>query len=164
MTRAERGLNPKKYYKPRPISPRSVITVREDNPGPHRSLLGLILRVGYYSKQDGTNVVWLVFPNGEYQQATSQAYINRHFRIIHEGEDPDSYGDERPILQPLTDAEVTFLATQGSATTISFTASCRSGQVAGLKLPRTPFLEIIDVCHRCRFHLSPGQHNDRLNV
>lgn len=118
MTRAERGLNPKKYYKTRPNSPRSVITVREGNPGPHRSLLGLILRVVYYSKRDGTNVVWLVFPNGEYQQATSQAYINRHFRIIHEGEDPDSYGDERPVLQPLTDAEVTFLATQGSATMI----------------------------------------------
>ena len=99
-------VNPKRYYKTRPISPRSVITVREDNPGPHRRLLGLILRVGYYRKQDGTNVVWLVFPNGEYREATSQAYINRHFRIIHEDEDPDLYGDNRPILQPLTDAEI----------------------------------------------------------
>jgi hypothetical protein len=42
-------LSPKTYYKTRPISPRSVIAVSEDNPGPHRSLLGLILRVGYYS-------------------------------------------------------------------------------------------------------------------
>jgi len=103
-------LTPRKYYKTRPISPRSVITVRHDNPGPARSLLGLILRVGYYSKQDGTNVVWLVFPNGEYQQTTSQAYINRHFRILHEDEDPDLYGDARPILQPLTDEEMAFFA------------------------------------------------------
>jgi hypothetical protein len=101
-------LNPKKYYKRRPISPRSVIAVREDNPGPHRSLLGLILRVGYYSKQDGTNVVWLVSPDGEYRQTTSQAYINRHFRIVHEDQHPDLYGDERPILQPLTDAELPY--------------------------------------------------------
>ena len=103
-------LTPRKYYKTRPISPRSVITVRHDNPGPARSLLGLILRVGYYSKQDGTNVVWLVFPNGEYQQTTSQAYINRHFRILHEDEDPDLYGDARPILQPLRDEEMAFFA------------------------------------------------------
>jgi hypothetical protein len=105
-------LSPKKYYKTTPIRPRSVIAVREDNPGHHRSLLGLILRVGYYSKQDGTNVVWLVFPNGEYQQTTSQAYINRHFRIIHENDEPDLFGDERPILQSLTAEEMAFFATR----------------------------------------------------
>ena len=48
----------------------------------------------------------------ESQQTTSQAHINRHFSILHENEDPDLSGDERPILQPLTDEERALFATQ----------------------------------------------------
>jgi len=45
-----------------PVSPRSEIAVREDNPGPYVGLLGKRLRVSYYSRRDGLNVIWIVYP------------------------------------------------------------------------------------------------------
>jgi hypothetical protein len=99
-------VSPKKYYKGRPIPPRSVIMVRKDNPGPHRSLLGIILRVGYYSKQDGTNVIWLVYPDGGYAEATTHALLNRHFTVLSVSENNDLFGVTQPEIQPLSAEEI----------------------------------------------------------
>jgi hypothetical protein len=93
--------SPRKFYKSRPISPRAVIAVREDNPGPHRSLIGMILRVGYYSKQDGTNVIWLVYPDGKYVETTDHRLLNRHFTVITASEETDVFGANRPQIGPL---------------------------------------------------------------
>ena len=93
--------SPRKYYKSRPISPRTMIAVREDNPGPHRSLRGMVLRVGYYSKQDGTNVIWLVYPDGKYVERTDHRLLNRHFTVISASEETDLFGVDRPQIEPL---------------------------------------------------------------
>lgn len=78
-----------------------MITVRGDNPGPYSRLLKQRLRVGYYSKQDGLNVIWIVYPNGHYGEATTHAHLNRFFKIISIPEETDLHGDDRSILQPL---------------------------------------------------------------
>jgi hypothetical protein len=93
--------SPRKFYKSRPISPGTVIAVREDNPGPHRSLMGMILRVGYYSKQDGTNVIWLVNPDGKYVETTDHRLLNRHFTVITVSEETDVFGANRPQIGSL---------------------------------------------------------------
>jgi hypothetical protein len=103
------GANPKKHSKARPIAPRSVIAVRESNPGPHRTLLGQLLRVGYYSKQDGLNVIWLVYEDGQYGETTSHQYLNRHFRVIVDSGETDFFGDSRPKLLPLSEEEIAAL-------------------------------------------------------
>lgn len=93
--------SPRKFYKSQPVSPCSVIAVRGDNPGPHRSLLGMILRVGYYSKQDGTNVIWLVYPDGKYVETTDHRLLNRHFTVITASDETDLFGIDRPQIAPL---------------------------------------------------------------
>jgi hypothetical protein len=99
-------LNPKKYSKNHPIGPRSVISVREDNPGPHRNLIGQLIRVGYYSRQDGLNVIWIVYANGEYGETTTHSLLNRHFRVIVDSDETDPYGENRAMLPPLTTNEI----------------------------------------------------------
>jgi hypothetical protein len=94
-------VNPRRYYKTNPIPPRTVIAVREENPGPYRKLLGLTLRVGYYSRQDGLNVVWIVYPDGKYGETTTNQHINRHFRTLSASDETDVYGVDQPILLPL---------------------------------------------------------------
>ncbi len=93
--------SPRKFYKSQPISPRSMIAVRGDNPGPHRSLLGMVLRIGYYSKQDGTNVIWLVDPDGKYVETTDHRLLNRHFMVITASEESTLFGVNRPQIAPL---------------------------------------------------------------
>jgi hypothetical protein len=93
--------SPRKFYKSQPISPCSVIAVRGDNQGPHRSLVGMVLRVGYYSKQDGTNVIWLVYPDGKYVETTDHCLLNRHFTVLTASEETDLFGVNRPPIAPL---------------------------------------------------------------
>jgi hypothetical protein len=107
--------DPKKYCKIRPIGPKSVIRVRGDNPGPYRGLIGHLLRVGYYSKQDGLNAIWIVYANGEYGETTTHSHLNRHFTIISDSGETGPYGDGRPILLPLSKEEIEHLSKIGIA-------------------------------------------------
>jgi hypothetical protein len=93
--------NPRKYSKKNPVPPTTLIAVREDNPGPYSRLLNQTLRVGYYSKQDGLNVIWIVYPDGKYGESTDHACLNRFFRVISVPEETDFHGDNRTILQAI---------------------------------------------------------------
>ena len=80
------------------IPPRSVVKLlanwNEDR--------GRIFRIGYYSKQDGLDCVWLVNEAGEYEQATDQQSIRDDFELLHLSDETDMYGVERDILGPTT--------------------------------------------------------------
>lgn len=102
------ALNPRRFSKANPVPPRTSITVRHDNPGRYRSLLGQILRIGYYSKQDGLNTIWLVYPDGKYDESTTHAHLNRFFRILRVSEESDIHGEARPILSALSPEESKF--------------------------------------------------------
>ena len=56
-----------------------------------------------YSKQDGLDGVWLVNHNGEYQETVGQEMIRTHFEILKLSDETDLFGDERPIIGPLSD-------------------------------------------------------------
>ena len=92
-------IDPRKFSKAHPIPPRSLIRVRDDNPGPHRALASQLLRVGFYRKTDGFNVIWIVYANGEYGETTNHTYFNRHFMVLKETSETDLYGTYRPSLQ-----------------------------------------------------------------
>lgn len=92
---------PRRFSKQHPVPPGSLIRVREDNPGPHRALKGQQLRVGYYSKMDGLNVIWIVYADGQYGEATDHTYFNRHFEILREADEHDFFGVNRPKLETL---------------------------------------------------------------
>ena len=84
-----------------PVHPGSEIAVREDRPGPYGRLLGLRLRVGYYSRMDGLNVIWIVYPNAEYGETTDHSDFREFFRVVFDSGDTDYCGVGRPRLKPL---------------------------------------------------------------
>ena len=41
--------------------------------------VGRVFRIGYYSRQDGTDCIWLVNEKGEYEQTTDRAFLLKYF-------------------------------------------------------------------------------------
>lgn len=66
---------------------------------------GKIFRIGYYSRQDGLNCVWLVNELGSYEQTTDQKFIEENFEVLQLSMETDMYGVDREVLGPLSDAE-----------------------------------------------------------
>ena len=89
---------------PRPIPPRSVVElIRADKGTPEwKQQIGRQFRIGYYSPQDGLDVVWLVDAAGEYCQTTDHDYLSKYFRIVRIARETDVYGTKRAKLRRLT--------------------------------------------------------------
>ena len=84
---------------PIPIPPGSVVRVAYR--GPNRSFRkqnGRVFRVGYYSRQDGLNCIWLVNDEGKYEQTVDHEFLYRWFDVISFAADANWYGRRRPIL------------------------------------------------------------------
>jgi hypothetical protein len=78
------------------IPPRSVVKV-EACWGADQ---GRVFRIGYYSRTDGLNCVWLVNEAGIYEQATTQNSIRDDFYVLFRSDETDHYGTNRAVLQP----------------------------------------------------------------
>ena len=63
--------------------------------------VGQLYRVGYYSRQDGCDCVWLVDPDGNYDWAADHDFISRHFEVVRRSRERSLYGANRPRLGPL---------------------------------------------------------------
>jgi hypothetical protein len=63
--------------------------------------VGTVFRVGYYSKQDGLDTIWLVDASGSYCQATSRDFLLQYFEIIKLSQYNDPYGENSPQLGPM---------------------------------------------------------------
>jgi hypothetical protein len=88
---------------PKIIPPRSrVRLVRADRRTPSwQKQIGREFRVGYYSRQDGLDCIWLVNANGEYEQTTDREYLLRYFEIVRLTEERDYYGVHKRRLGAL---------------------------------------------------------------
>src|SRR5690348_18122344 len=88
---------------PKVIPPRSrVRLVRADRKTPTwRNDIGRIFRVGYSSRQDGLDCIWLVNEKGEYEQTTDREYLLRYFEIEQLTDEQDFYGVHKRKLGPL---------------------------------------------------------------
>jgi hypothetical protein len=91
----------KKYSFPVPIPPCSVISVRRKPRGASAAEVGRIFRVGYYSKQDGLDCIWLVNENGKYDQTIDHEYLNKFFDIQSIAKERSLYGRGRPQFLPM---------------------------------------------------------------
>jgi hypothetical protein len=91
------------YFIPKNIiPPRSVIRLIQPLPDSEIDMkVGDEFRIGYYSRQDGPNVVWLVRPSGEYFCTWDQASLFETFELISSSRETEIYGANRPILEPL---------------------------------------------------------------
>ena len=75
--------------------------VRADSSTPGwQGRTGEVLRVGYYSRQDGLECIWLVDTAGEYVETTDREYLLRYFEIVELSDETDFFGDNRPLLEP----------------------------------------------------------------
>jgi hypothetical protein len=62
--------------------------------------IGHIYRVGSYSRQDGTEVIWLVDENGDYNWTADEEFVENHFEIIELSKERSVYGDNKPEMEP----------------------------------------------------------------
>jgi hypothetical protein len=84
------------------IPPRSVIQlVKRESDWDTDLEVGDEFRIGYYSRQDGPNCVWLVDREGNYFHTWDQSSLLGNFEIIASSDETDIYGLHRPVLEPL---------------------------------------------------------------
>ncbi len=85
---------------PKPIPPRSVLRLAvSPNDAPRwKKSLGAIYRVGYYSRRDGLDCIWLVNEAGEYQETVDHDYLSKYFDIIQASDEKNLYGAKRPQI------------------------------------------------------------------
>ncbi|HLW97935.1 MAG TPA: hypothetical protein VKR82_04765 [Candidatus Acidoferrales bacterium] len=88
----------KKMEKIIPIPPTSVVRLSNAprNTPRWRKDLGRIFRVGYYSRQDGLDCVWLVNDEGKYEQTTDHGDLFKYFDVIHLANEKSLYGRGKP--------------------------------------------------------------------
>jgi hypothetical protein len=93
---------------PTPIPPRSVIrwAAAEEEWTHGKQNLGRIFRVGYYSRNDGLDCIWLVNESGDYEQTIDHDFLFKYFDVIAVSDETDVHGDHRPQIQPIVRAEL----------------------------------------------------------
>jgi HEAT repeats len=57
-----------------------------------KKAIGRQFRVGYYSRKDGLDCIWLVNENGAYEQTTDRAFLLKHFDVEHWSQEKNFYG------------------------------------------------------------------------
>ncbi|MGA9068992.1 MAG: hypothetical protein WB424_01980 [Terracidiphilus sp.] len=83
------------------IPPQSIVKLLS----PWGNDQGRVFRIGYYSRQDGLNCVWLVNETGSYEQTTDQSSIEKDFEVLQLSTETDMYGLDRDVIRSLADAE-----------------------------------------------------------
>ena len=79
---------------PKVIPPRSrVRLVKADRHAPTwRKDVGRRFRVGYYSRKDGLDCIWLVNEDAEYEQTTDREFLLKYFEIERLSDERNFYG------------------------------------------------------------------------
>ena len=62
--------------------------------------------MGYYSRKDGLDCIWLVNDDGEYEQTIDHSMLYRYFDVILLTTDSNWYGRGRPPLLRIRKADV----------------------------------------------------------
>jgi hypothetical protein len=88
---------------PKIIPPRSrVRLLKADAQTPSwKKAVGRQFRVGYYSRKDGLDCIWLVNENGTYEQTTNRAFLLKYFEVEHVSQEKNVYGRGKRRLQKI---------------------------------------------------------------
>jgi hypothetical protein len=62
---------------------------------------GEIRRVGYYSKKDGLDCIWLVDNNGNYNWTADIEFIKKHFIVFKKARNRSIYGFKKKPLKEI---------------------------------------------------------------
>jgi hypothetical protein len=91
---------------PKVIPPRSrVRLLRADERTPHwQKDVGRQFRVGYYSRKDGLDCIWLVNEKGEYEQTTDRDFLMKYFQVERLSQEKKLYGVGKRRLAKISHA------------------------------------------------------------
>jgi hypothetical protein len=91
----------------KPIPPRSVVVLKKLWPHARKQghEVGDKRRIGYYSRQDGLDCVWLVDDAGDYGWASDHKWLFAHFEVLKLSDETDLYGVHRRRLRALSSAK-----------------------------------------------------------
>lgn len=91
-----------------PIPPKTVLRLVKLWPHARKKghEIGEIWRVGYYSKKDGLECIWLVNTEGVYDWTSDHDWLYRKFEVLSRSNEDDFYGDGRDVLLPLSEKEI----------------------------------------------------------
>jgi hypothetical protein len=84
-----------------PIRPGSVIIVKSSPNKSWQKNIGRRFRIGYYSRQDGLDCIWLVDDKGKYGQTVDHEFVHQHFEIKDVSKERSLYGKNRPRFGPI---------------------------------------------------------------
>jgi hypothetical protein len=102
----DKSLKSSDKRRPVPIPPLSVVRVAHHGETKFiRRHAGRIYRIGYYSRQDGLDWVWLVDDQAVYEWTVDHETLYRNFDIIHFANDTNWYGRRRPKIPPIRPAD-----------------------------------------------------------
>jgi hypothetical protein len=89
---------------PRIIPPRSVFRLAgcDDKTPDWKGDVGRVFRIGYYSRRDGLDVIWLVNEQGKYEQTTDREFLLKYFELLSLSDESDLHGDDKPQFESLT--------------------------------------------------------------
>jgi hypothetical protein len=97
------SLRPKKTYPfPTPIRPGTFLLCKGSPNKGWRKNVGRQFRVGYYSRLDGLDCIWLVNNEGKYEQTIDHQFLAKYFEITALSKERSLYGKNRPRLGPVT--------------------------------------------------------------
>lgn len=82
------------------IQPLSVVKLISDHPG-WQDVAGRTFRIGFYSRQDGLQCVWLVDESGDYMRTVDQQHIVNDFEILSLSSETEMFDVDRPVIEPL---------------------------------------------------------------
>ena len=57
-----------------------------------KNAIGRQFRIGYYSRKDGLDCIWLVNENGKYEQTTDREFLLKHFDVEYLTKEKNYYG------------------------------------------------------------------------
>ena len=88
---------------PRVITPRSRVRLvgTDKRTRAWRRDVGRRFRIGYYSRRDGLDCIWLVNDNGEYEQTTDREFLLKYFEIERLSGETNFYGTGKRRLSKL---------------------------------------------------------------
>jgi len=86
-----------------PIRPGSIVKlVKCDNDTPlWKDRLEALFRIGYYSVQDGFDVIWLVDDQGAYCETIDEECLLKYFQVEFVSDETEFYGENRPPFKAL---------------------------------------------------------------
>jgi hypothetical protein len=91
----------KKYSFRTPIPPCSVVRVKAAPRNPWRKDVGRRFRIGYYSRKDGLDCIWLVNNHGKYEQTLDHDYLYKFFEVESVSKERSLYGRNRQSFEPM---------------------------------------------------------------